>query len=163
MSSSNEKAPPSILVARFKGLLKQREDEARLRGLGSGPTTEQVVEIYDLMLSELTCNVKPIITDLTIIAEQQREHAKGIAHAICARILEVCLSRSVAAQFNLQFSNSLIFFFDFLIFPLCKPHTHQFIIPIKAAILFQFQFRSILLFPFIFSLFHFLSRYDNNN
>jgi hypothetical protein len=82
-----QKPPPSILVGRFKALLKQREDDPRLRN--SQPSTEEIVQIYELLLSELTCNVKPIITDLTIIAEQHREHAKGIAYAICARILEV--------------------------------------------------------------------------
>jgi len=88
-----QKPPPSILVGRFKALLKQRDDELRLvAGIPvPPPTTEEIVQIYDLLLSELTCNLKPIITDLTIIAEQQREHAKGIADAICARILEVRL------------------------------------------------------------------------
>lgn len=83
-----QKPPPSILVGRFKALLKQREDDPRLRN-SQPPSTEEIVQIYELLLSELTCNVKPIITDLTIIAEQHREHAKGIAYAICARILEV--------------------------------------------------------------------------
>ncbi|XP_061376506.1 polyadenylation and cleavage factor homolog 4-like isoform X2 [Gastrolobium bilobum] len=86
-----QKPPPSILVGRFKALLKERDDDVRA---SSGapvppPTTDEIVQIYELLLSELTCNLKPIITDLTIIAEQQREHAKGIADAICNRILEV--------------------------------------------------------------------------
>jgi len=88
-----QKPPPSILVGRFKALLKQRDDELRLvAGVPvPPPTTDEIVQIYDLLLSELTCNLKPIITDLTIIAEQQREHAKGIADTICTRILEVRL------------------------------------------------------------------------
>lgn len=90
-----QKPSPSILVSRFKALLKEREDEFRA---SSGddvpvppPSTEEIVQIYQLLLSDLTCNLKPIITDLTIIAELQVEHARGIADAICARILEVCL------------------------------------------------------------------------
>ncbi|KAJ1384330.1 Zinc finger C2H2-type [Sesbania bispinosa] len=101
--SSNEigqKPPPSILVARFKALLKQRDDDPRLRA--SLPTTEEIVQIYELLLSELTCNVKPIITDLTIIAEQQREHSKGIAEAICARILEVPADQKLPSLYLLD-------------------------------------------------------------
>lgn len=90
-----QKPSPSILVGRFKALLKEREDEFRASSgddlLVPPPSTEEIVQIYQLLLSELTCNLKPIITDLTIIAEQQLEHARGIADAICARILEVCL------------------------------------------------------------------------
>lgn len=106
--SSNEiiaqKPPPSILVGRFKALLKQRDDDLR-DSPGAPvppPSTDEIVQLYELLLSELTCNLKPIITDLTIIAEQQREHAKGIADAICARILEVCL-RSRPKFFSFSF------------------------------------------------------------
>ena len=90
-----QKPTPSI-VDRFKALLKQRDDELRVATSSDGddvppPSTEEIVHLYELMLSELTFNSKPIITDLTIIAGEQREHGKGIADAICARILEVCL------------------------------------------------------------------------
>ena len=106
-----QKPPPSILVGRFKALLKQREDELRV---GGGhvppPSTEEIVQLYELLLSELTCNLKPIITDLTIIAEQQREHAKGIADVICARILEVCLG----------FRGKFLSFFPFCSRKFCK-------------------------------------------
>nr|AFK49133.1 unknown [Lotus japonicus] len=88
MSSNDmmgQKLPPPTLVDRFKALLRRRDDDPRFRA------SEEIVQIYELLLSELTCNLKPIITDLTIIAEQQREHAEGIADAICTRILEVCL------------------------------------------------------------------------
>ncbi|CAJ2665624.1 unnamed protein product [Trifolium pratense] len=95
-----QKPPPSILVGRFKALLKQREDDPRLRN--SQPSTEEIVQIYELLLSELTCNVKPIITDLTIIAEQHREHAKGIAYAICARIIEVSADQKLPSLYLLD-------------------------------------------------------------
>ncbi|WVY97925.1 hypothetical protein V8G54_030076 [Vigna mungo] len=99
-----QKPPPSILVGRFKALLKQRDDELRLvAGVPvPPPTTDEIVQIYDLLLSELTCNLKPIITDLTIIAEQQREHAKGIADAICARILEVPADQKLPSLYLLD-------------------------------------------------------------
>ncbi|CAK8542210.1 unnamed protein product [Lathyrus sativus] len=88
MSNENgQKPPPSILVGRFKALLKQHEDDPRLRN--SQPSTEEIIPIYELLLAELESNVKPITTDLTIIVEQHREQARGIAYAICARILEV--------------------------------------------------------------------------
>ncbi|TKY51113.1 Polyadenylation and cleavage factor-like 4 [Spatholobus suberectus] len=99
-----QKPPPSILVGRFKALLKQRDDELRL---SAGvpvppPTTDEIVQYYEMLLSELTCNLKPIITDLTIIAEQQREHAKGIADAICARILEVPADQKLPSLYLLD-------------------------------------------------------------
>ncbi|KAL2337266.1 hypothetical protein Fmac_011712 [Flemingia macrophylla] len=84
------KPSPSILVGRFKALLKQHDDKHCLSAgvPAPPPTTDEIFQIYELLLSELIYNLKPIITDLTIIAKQQREHAKGIADAICARILE---------------------------------------------------------------------------
>ncbi|QCE08372.1 pre-mRNA cleavage complex 2 protein Pcf11 [Vigna unguiculata] len=99
-----QKPPPSILVGRFKALLKQRDDELRLvAGVPvPPPTTDEIVQIYDLLLSELTCNLKPIITDLTIIAEQQREHAKGIADTICTRILEVPADQKLPSLYLLD-------------------------------------------------------------
>ncbi|RDX80520.1 Polyadenylation and cleavage factor-like 4 [Mucuna pruriens] len=98
-----QKPPPSILVGRFKALIKQRDDELRLAGAPvPPPTTDEIVQIYEMLLSELTCNLKPIITDLTIIAEQQREHAKGIADAICARILEVQADQKLPSLYLLD-------------------------------------------------------------
>ncbi|KAL2324362.1 hypothetical protein Fmac_023420 [Flemingia macrophylla] len=99
-----QKPPPSILVGRFKALLKQRDDEHRLSAgvPAPPPTTDEIVQIYELLLSELICNLKPIITDLTIIAEQQREHAKGIADAICARILEVPADQKLPSLYLLD-------------------------------------------------------------
>ena len=85
-----QKPSPSI-AHRFRAQLKQRDDEFRVSGLDVAPlpTTEDIVQLYELMLSELTFNSKPIITDLTVLAEEQREHGKGIADLICSRILEV--------------------------------------------------------------------------
>lgn len=84
MSVVKPPPPPSILD-RFKALLNQREDEFG----GEDPSSEEVVQLYEVVLGELTFNSKPIITDLTIIADERREHGEGIANAICTRILEV--------------------------------------------------------------------------
>uniref|UniRef100_A0A2P2LAK8 CID domain-containing protein n=1 Tax=Rhizophora mucronata TaxID=61149 RepID=A0A2P2LAK8_RHIMU len=87
----------SPILDRFRDLLKQREEEARVPGdndddpLQPALSTDDVVHLYELLLAELTFNSKPVITDLTIIAGEQREHAEGIADAICARIVEVWL------------------------------------------------------------------------
>ncbi|KAK7280176.1 hypothetical protein RJT34_25238 [Clitoria ternatea] len=99
-----QKPPPSILVGRFKAMLKQRDDELRVSpgAIVPPPTTDEIVRIYDSLLAELTCNLKPIITDLTIIAEQQRDHAKGIADAICARILEVPADQKLPSLYLLD-------------------------------------------------------------
>ena len=73
MSNEIAKPLPSILVGRFKALLKQRDDELRVAAGDPVPpaSTDEIVQIYELLLSELTCNLKPIITDLTIIVEKQ--------------------------------------------------------------------------------------------
>ncbi|CAN0852412.1 Polyadenylation and cleavage factor homolog 4 [Linum grandiflorum] len=84
--------PPTPIVDRFKAMLKQRALQASRFSAGNdidgGGLADDVVELYELMLSELTFNSKPIITELTIIAGEQRDYGEGITDAICARIIE---------------------------------------------------------------------------
>ncbi|XP_059661896.1 polyadenylation and cleavage factor homolog 4 [Cornus florida] len=83
-----QKPPSTTILDRFRIMLKKREDELRVSGdLLRRP--EEIVRLYELVLNELSFNSKPIITDLTIIAGEQREHGEGIADVICARIIEV--------------------------------------------------------------------------
>lgn len=82
---------PPLLLDRFRAMVKEREEELRVFG-GAAVlplSTDEIVRLYEIVLSELTLNSKPIITDLTIIAGEQRAHGEGIAGAICSRIIEV--------------------------------------------------------------------------
>lgn len=91
--------PMTPIIDRFKAMLRGREENIKALGLHGGedddddtispPRCEEIVKLYEIVLSELTFNSKPIITDLTIIAGEQREHAEGIANAICERIIQV--------------------------------------------------------------------------
>lgn len=86
-------------------MLKERKKEIRGSmpdddNLVLRPTMEEIVWLYELLLSDLTVNSKTIITDLTIVAGEQREHGEGIANAFCGRILKVVL---YSTMFSLGF------------------------------------------------------------
>lgn len=83
--------PVNPIVDRFKDMLKERDDGFRVLADEDVPlpTSDEILRLYQLLLSELTFNSKPIITDLTMIAGDHIDHGEGIAVAICARIIEV--------------------------------------------------------------------------
>ncbi|CAN4095478.1 unnamed protein product [Withania somnifera] len=105
-------APPKPLtpsiIDRYRAALKEREEEIRASMpedddvIVLAPTMEEIVRLYELLLSDLTFNSKPIITDLTIIAGEQREHGEGIADAICGRIIEVPVEQKLPSLYLLD-------------------------------------------------------------
>ncbi|KAI3495221.1 hypothetical protein L1887_37453 [Cichorium endivia] len=110
MGLPNNNAQKSLTptLDRFKSLLKGKVEEIRVSNGGDDeieiplPSTEDIVELYEIVLSELTINSKPIINDLTIIAGEQREHGGGIADAIYARIFEVPVDQKLLPLYLLD-------------------------------------------------------------
>ncbi|CAK7351047.1 unnamed protein product [Dovyalis caffra] len=100
-----QKPSASSILDKFRSLLKQRQESVG-EDDGSGDVaslnTEDVVEIYETVLNDLTFNSKPIITDLTIIAGEQREHAEGIADVLCARIVEAPVDQKLPSLYLLD-------------------------------------------------------------
>ncbi|GJR31691.1 replication protein A 70 kDa DNA-binding subunit B [Tanacetum coccineum] len=78
---SGSSKTPKLITALLKERVEEEDDDVAL-------STDEIVELYDAVLSEVIINSKPIITNLTIIAGEQRIHGVGIADAICARIIE---------------------------------------------------------------------------
>ncbi|KAL1564740.1 polyadenylation and cleavage factor 4-like isoform X1 [Salvia divinorum] len=95
---------PPLLLDRFRAMVKDREEELRVFGgaavLPLG--TDEIVKLYEIILSELTVNSKPMITDLTVLAGEQRVHGEGIAGAICSRIIEVSVDHKLPSLYLLD-------------------------------------------------------------
>ncbi|KAI9198049.1 hypothetical protein LWI28_009129 [Acer negundo] len=101
--------PASQIIDRFRALLKQREEDSRASSVGGDGEAsaaavgmEDMVQLYEMFLADLTFNSKPIITDLTIIAGDLRAHGEGIADAICARIVEVPVEQKLPSLYLLD-------------------------------------------------------------
>lgn len=90
-------------------MIRLRKEETRYcpggagGGYDDGPLpAEDIVGLYEEVLSELTFNSKPMIGDLTAIAGEQREHARGIASSICNRILKVPADQKLPSLYLLD-------------------------------------------------------------
>lgn len=99
------KPPPPLISERFREMVRDREEELRVMeedGDYVALSGDEIVRLYDILLSELSVNSKPIITDLTIIAGEQRMHGAGIADAICGRIVEVPVEQKLPSLYLLD-------------------------------------------------------------
>ncbi|KAF3336580.1 Polyadenylation and cleavage factor [Carex littledalei] len=104
-SSQNKVPAPSILLGRFQSMVRERDDEMRNRNPNQSPPPLDMIEIvsfYEELLGELAFNSKPIITELTILAGNQRAFAEGIADAICTRISEVAPDQKLPSLYLLD-------------------------------------------------------------
>ncbi|KAG9145659.1 hypothetical protein Leryth_018716 [Lithospermum erythrorhizon] len=102
MAISSKTPPPPTISERFREMVKEREEELRVSGDDVGLSGDEIVRLYDILLSELSVNSKPIITDLTIIAGEQRMYGAGIADAICCRIIEVPVEQKLPSLYLLD-------------------------------------------------------------
>ncbi|PIA31969.1 hypothetical protein AQUCO_04700084v1 [Aquilegia coerulea] len=115
----------SMILDRFRSLLNQRQEQIAAELIsnddddddygGGGVSipssssssmlisTEDIVELYEIVLSALTSNSKPVIGELTMIAKEHRNHhAHGIAHAICNRIFQVPPEQKLSSLYLLD-------------------------------------------------------------